>query len=175
MAIAPLPNPEPSLNTLYIRRHGSGRLRPNPATPEYDAYLHWMHYAEGSAMAALILRITVGRLGHGGEPLKPRLDHEVASHLGYINNHKAGDLAVADDARRTISERFSLDRRVGDENALGGAHCHGSLLNGFCTDREPSSAQTSLKVYPRLSRSIINFGRKIRGLPSWQSFLLNDP
>jgi glutathione S-transferase len=70
-----------------IRRHGGGRLRPDPAGPDFDAYLHWMHYAEGSAMTALIVRITVGRLGAGGAPLTPRLDEEVALHLGYINNH----------------------------------------------------------------------------------------
>jgi glutathione S-transferase len=72
-----------------IRHHGQGRLQPAENTPDYDAYLHWMHYAEGSAMAALILRITVGRLGDGGAPLTPRLDHEVALHLGYINTHLA--------------------------------------------------------------------------------------
>jgi glutathione S-transferase len=75
----------------YILRHyGAGRLQPNPTSPDYDAYLHWMHYAEGSAMAALILRITVGRLGEGGAPIAPRLDQEVALHLGYINNHLEG-------------------------------------------------------------------------------------
>jgi glutathione S-transferase len=33
-----------------IRRHAGGRLQPDPATPAYDDYQMWMHYAEGSAM-----------------------------------------------------------------------------------------------------------------------------
>jgi glutathione S-transferase len=38
-----------------LRRHGHGRLRPGPASTSYDDYVHWMHYAEGSAMPALIV------------------------------------------------------------------------------------------------------------------------
>ncbi len=30
-----------------IRRHGDGRLQPDPAMPAYDEYQQWMHYAEG--------------------------------------------------------------------------------------------------------------------------------
>jgi glutathione S-transferase len=72
-----------------IRHHGGGRLQPAAGTTDHDAYSHWLHYAEGSAMAALLLRIVVSRLGEVGAPLMPRLDHELALHLGYINNHLA--------------------------------------------------------------------------------------
>ena len=68
-----------------IRRHGGGRLQPDPATPAYDDYMQWLHYAEGSAMLPLILRLYVSRLGEAGAPLAPRIDGEIANHLGYLD------------------------------------------------------------------------------------------
>src|ERR1700722_13338075 len=35
------------------RRHGGGRLQPDPTTAAYDDYLQWLHFAEGSAMLPL--------------------------------------------------------------------------------------------------------------------------
>jgi hypothetical protein len=32
-----------------IRHYGNGHLQPATASPEYDDYVQWMHYAEGSA------------------------------------------------------------------------------------------------------------------------------
>ena len=37
-----------------IRRHGEGRLQPDPSTPAYDEYVQWLHFAEGSAMLPLM-------------------------------------------------------------------------------------------------------------------------
>src|SRR5688572_16889547 len=34
-----------------------GRLRPGPGAPNRVAYLHWYHFAEGSAMTPLILKL----------------------------------------------------------------------------------------------------------------------
>ena len=73
-----------------IRRHAGGRLQPDPATPEYDDYMMWMHYAEGSAMLPLMLNLYVSRLGEGGKPLHPRIESEIANHLGYLDGHLKG-------------------------------------------------------------------------------------
>ena len=73
-----------------IRRHANGRLQPDPATPEYDDYMMWMHYAEGSAMLPLMLNLYVSRLGEGGAPLHPRIESEIANHLGYLDGHLKG-------------------------------------------------------------------------------------
>jgi len=67
-----------------IRRHGGGRLQPDPATPAYDEYAQWLHYAEGSAMLPLMLHLYVSRLGEAGAPLMPRIESELANHLGYL-------------------------------------------------------------------------------------------
>ena len=68
-----------------IRRHGGGRLQPDPAGREYDQYQQWLHYAEGSAMLPLMLKLYVGRLGEAGAPLAPRIDSELANHLGFVD------------------------------------------------------------------------------------------
>jgi glutathione S-transferase len=70
-----------------IRRHAGGRLQPDPATPAYDDYVMWMHYAEGSAMLPLLLHLYVSRLGEAGTPLHPRIESETANHLGYLDSH----------------------------------------------------------------------------------------
>jgi glutathione S-transferase len=68
-----------------ISRYGKRKLAPSESSPEYCDYLQWLHYAEGSAMLPLMLALYVSRLGEAGAPLHPRIDSEVANHLGYID------------------------------------------------------------------------------------------
>jgi glutathione S-transferase len=44
-----------------------------------------MHYAEGSAMFPLLLALYSGFLGDAASFLQPRIDSEIANHLGYID------------------------------------------------------------------------------------------
>lgn len=73
-----------------IRHHGDGQLQPSMGWPEYETYQQWLHYAEGSAMLPLMLRLYVGRLGEAGAPLQPRIDSETANHLGFLNDSLQG-------------------------------------------------------------------------------------
>lgn len=73
-----------------IRRHGEGRLAPDPASADFDRYQQWLHYAEGSAMLPLMLNMYVGRLGEAGAPLHPRIQGEIANHLSFVDGHLAG-------------------------------------------------------------------------------------
>lgn len=72
-----------------VRRHGGGRLQPASDSPAYDQYQQWLHYAEGSAMLPLMLKLYVGRLGEAGAPLSPRIDSEIANHIGFVNRSLA--------------------------------------------------------------------------------------
>ena len=67
-----------------IRQHGGGRLRPDPDSAAFEDYQQWLHYAEGSAMLPLMLKLYVSRLGEAGAPLAPRIESELANHLGYL-------------------------------------------------------------------------------------------
>jgi glutathione S-transferase len=73
-----------------IRRHGGGRLQPDPTSPAYDEYVQWLHFAEGSAMLPLLLKLYVSRLGEAGAPLAPRIESEIANHLGYVDRALQG-------------------------------------------------------------------------------------
>ena len=73
-----------------IRRHGGGRLQPAAGSSEFEVYNQWLHYAEGSGMLPLMLRLYTGRLGEAAAPLKPRIDSELANHLGYVNRSLEG-------------------------------------------------------------------------------------
>ena len=73
-----------------IRKHGQGRFSPAVGTAAHEAYLEWLHYAEGSAMLPMMINLYVMRLGEAGAPLKDRIDSEIANHLGYIEAALAG-------------------------------------------------------------------------------------
>ena len=81
-----------------IRRHGNGKLQPRPESPEYDQYQQWLHYAEGSAMLPLMLNLYIGRLGEAGAPLHPRIESEIANHLGYLDQALKGKQYLVGDA-----------------------------------------------------------------------------
>lgn len=45
-----------------IETHAQGRLKPPAGTPEARAWTYWMHYAEGSAMPPLLMKLVFQRL-----------------------------------------------------------------------------------------------------------------
>jgi len=67
-----------------LETYGKGRLQPAPKSPEHFKYIEWMHYAEGSAMLPLMMHLYTSMLGEAAAPLRPRIDSEIANHLGYI-------------------------------------------------------------------------------------------
>jgi glutathione S-transferase len=73
-----------------VRKYGKGRLAPPEGTRDALEYLELMHYAEGSAMLPLMLRLYLGRLGDAGAPLQPRIQSEIERHMGYLDSRLAG-------------------------------------------------------------------------------------
>jgi len=51
-----------------VERYGQGRLAPASGSPEYRRFRYWMHYAEGSAMPPLLLRLVFDRVSGGPMP-----------------------------------------------------------------------------------------------------------
>ncbi len=70
-----------------VGKYGDGRLAPprDCNAPDYVAYLQWLHFAEGSAMLPLLLKLYVGRLKEAGAPLWPRIDSELKNHFDYMS------------------------------------------------------------------------------------------
>ncbi|MGP9810923.1 glutathione S-transferase family protein [Rhodopseudomonas sp. NSM] len=74
-----------------LRHHGQGSaLRPAEGCAEFESYQEWLHYAEGSAMLPLMLQLYTSRLKQEVTPLQPRIDSEIANHLGFIDNALKG-------------------------------------------------------------------------------------
>ena len=61
----------------YIaERYGMGRLAPARGTPEHLRYMYWLHYAEGSAMPPLLLKLIFQRIAKTPAPffIRPSSD-----------------------------------------------------------------------------------------------------
>jgi glutathione S-transferase len=75
----------------YIVRHyGGGRLQPSPSAPDYDEYVHWLHYAEGSASLPFLIDPIAKSFGKMATPLQRRVQHEMDLNLGYIDRRLHG-------------------------------------------------------------------------------------
>src|SRR5471032_3287068 len=73
-----------------VRKYGNGRLAPASDSRDYNRYLQFLHYAEGSAMLPLMLKVYTAGLGDGAAPLQPRIESELQNHLGFLNEELAG-------------------------------------------------------------------------------------
>ena len=51
-----------------VERYGNGRLAPAPGTAEVVRYRYWLHYAEGSAMPPLLLKLVFSRIAQAKMP-----------------------------------------------------------------------------------------------------------
>lgn len=82
-----------------IGKYGQGRFAPAPGTPEHLRYTYWLHYAEGSVMPPLLLKLVALRIAGAPMPFfaKPIarkiaatlqstfIDPQLKLHLGYID------------------------------------------------------------------------------------------
>jgi glutathione S-transferase len=67
-----------------IDKYGNGRMKPKHGTDDHWKYVEWMHYAEGSAMLPLLMALYTGFPGVTADPLKPRIESEIANNLSYM-------------------------------------------------------------------------------------------
>ncbi|MEH1893119.1 MAG: glutathione S-transferase [Nostoc sp.] len=80
-----------------VERYGNGRLIPALGTPERLRYTYWLHYAEGSAMPLLLLKLVFDQIEKGPIPFFVRpiaraivdrvknsfIQPQIAQHLDY--------------------------------------------------------------------------------------------
>jgi glutathione S-transferase len=81
-----------------IERHGNGRLAPAAGSPEALRYRYWLHFAEGTAMSPLLLKLVFDRIETSKMPFfaKPIakaiaakaksafINPNIANHLNYM-------------------------------------------------------------------------------------------
>ncbi len=66
----------------YLAEQFDG-LRP-PGSAERRRASYWVHFAEGSAMTPLLLKLQLSRLGEPAASLLPRVDAQIAALLAYV-------------------------------------------------------------------------------------------
>ncbi len=108
-----------------IRTYGKGKFMPALGSPDYEAYNEWMHFAEGSAMTPMLLKLFTSLLGEAGQPIQPIIDAEIALHLGYMDSHLRGrkffvgdDLTGADIMNLFVLEAASARTGLDDYGNL---------------------------------------------------------
>jgi glutathione S-transferase len=55
-----------------VDRYGKGALIPPPGTPERLRYTYWLHFAEGTAMPPLVMKLVFNRIERGPMPFFAR-------------------------------------------------------------------------------------------------------
>lgn len=93
----------------YIVRHyGDGRLCPDCRSRDYDDYVHWLHYAEGSASLPFVILPIASSFGKMATPLRRRVDYELALNLGYIDERLRGRDYLLGDALTAADVQMSF-------------------------------------------------------------------
>jgi glutathione S-transferase len=105
-----------------LRHHGGGRLMPATDSADYETYVQWLHYAEGSAMLPLLMKMYMGMIGEGGAPLTPRIDSEIANHLGYVEASLAGSDWLVGDALSGADIQMSFVGEIAGRYGLHATH-----------------------------------------------------
>ena len=124
-------------------RYGEGRLVPAGNTPERLRYTYWMHYAEGSAMPPLLMKLIFKRIESGPMPFFARpvargiarrvldgfVEPNIARHLDYMEGElKDRDwFAGAEFSAADIQMSFPLEGAA----ARGGLDARRPRLTAF--------------------------------------------
>ena len=127
-------------------------MMPAPGSADYEAYNEWLHYSEGSAMLPLMLNLYVSRLKEAGAPLHPRIDSELANHLGYVDGALKGreffvgqSLTGADIQMSFVGEMAKVFGKLGpvsEPRGLAGADARPA---GVPAERSRRAGRTGLR------------------------------
>jgi glutathione S-transferase len=116
-----------------VETHGKGRLAPAPGAPGYRDYRYFMHYAEGSLMPYLLLKLVTRKLkeakvpffvkpiakGIAGKLAADFVDPNLRRHLAFLGAHLgkhrwfAGDELTAADLQMSYPAE-AIVARAGD-------------------------------------------------------------
>jgi glutathione S-transferase len=113
-----------------LERYGQGRLAPRAGTPERLRFTYWLHYAEGSAMPPLLLKLLVDRIERAKVPFFARpitraiagrlkdefIGPQLETHLSYMDAQLtkslwfAGDEFTAADIQMSFPVEVAVSR-----------------------------------------------------------------
>jgi glutathione S-transferase len=119
-----------------VDRYGNGRLVPAAGSPEKLRYTYWLHYAEGSLMPPLLLRLVFSRLASAPMPFFARpiarriaakvrssfIDPQLRLHFDFVENELgrstwfAGEMFTAADVQLSFPIEAAAARGVVDSS-----------------------------------------------------------
>jgi glutathione S-transferase len=118
-----------------LERYGEGRLRPPRGTPEWLRYTYFLHYAEGSAMPVLLLKLVFSRIPRGPMPfvmrpfaklltaavLRKLVDPQLDRHVRYLEGElgRSGWFAGEDFSAADVQMSFVVEAVVARGAAPG--------------------------------------------------------
>jgi glutathione S-transferase len=119
-------------------RYGGGRVIPPADTPQYLRYNYWLHYAEGSAMPPLLLKLVFDKVKSAPMPffakpvakaitagaMKAFIQPQIDTHLAYIEG-ELGKSELSGGGGRSA-------HRLGDKAQHEGLARQGSCPPGVC-------------------------------------------
>lgn len=140
-----------------LERHGQGRLLPAPGTPEALRYRYWLHFAEGSAMPPLLLKLVFDRVATAPMPffIKPiarGIAKQVLASFVWPNLTRQLDFMEAELAQR---DWFAGDQFTGAD-----------IMMSFPLEAAAKRAGLDASR-PRLQ----GFLQRIHARPAWQAAL----
>ena len=126
-----------------VDKYSSGRLKPPAGSPQALKYLYWMHYAEGSAMPPLLLRLVFNRVATNPAPWpvsaiarriaatvdKSFIEPNLARHLNYMEAELSAQswFAGEDFTAADVQMSFPLEAAA----SRGGLNASRPKLLGF--------------------------------------------
>ena len=113
--------PETGAIVEYLVDRYAPALMPERFSDAYYRYLYWLHYAEGSAMPPLLMKLIITRMGLLGRPARPTVDRMLKVHLDYMEGELAktewfaGDTFTAADIMMSFPLEAAASRAGLDE------------------------------------------------------------
>ena len=110
-------------------RYGGGRFLPQRGTREYDMCRYWLHYAEGSLMMQLLVKLYLDRVGEPAKAQLERINGSVRMHLAYVEESLGASQFLTGAALTVADVQMSFPLEVsGVQGMLGDAHPRLSAL-----------------------------------------------
>ncbi|MBK0326919.1 glutathione S-transferase [Rhodobacteraceae bacterium F11138] len=106
----------------YLCTRYAAHMIPQAGSDAWISHQELMHFAEGSAMAPILLALYVGRLGAAGAPLGPRIEQQLASHFNYMESvlRPSGHFVLDD--LSAVDIMMSFPAEVAVRQGRGDAH-----------------------------------------------------
>jgi len=110
-----------------VERHGNGRLMPPPGSEEHRRYRYWLHYAEGSLMPLLVMKLIFSKTTVAPTPwlIRP-IAKAIANGVGqwYLDpNLKLHLGVIAGTRRHRLVRRCRTERCRRDHELPAGSRC----------------------------------------------------